>query len=354
MGIETGYERILVSRMKYIGDVVLTTPIIRSLRDACPRAHIVYLGEREAVSLLQQNPFLDEIIPFDFRRPPLLEQARVVRLLRRGKFDLAIDLFGNPRTALLTFLSGARVRVGPDRKGRGVLYTVRVRDDGKPKTAIEFHNQSLRAVGISSTAVRTEIFLTDEERAAGRARLGVFGANDRGDQQPVVGIHPGATWPAKRWFPDRFAGLAEALVARGAVVVLTAGAGDVETIAAVQSAGRKALPVFRGLPLRELAALIAACDLYITNDAGPLHIAAAVNTPTIGLFGPGEDSIWFPYSGADGHRALRRDVPCHPCHLDFCNRSGNSFMECMKLLVLADVIAEADRVLQRKRSSQVR
>lgn len=354
MDTEPGFGRILVSRMKFIGDVVLTTPVIRSLRTAYPQAYIAYLGERDAVSLLENNPHLNEIIPYDFRRPAVLEQARIVRLLRRREFDLAIDLFGNPRSALLMYLSGARVRVGPDRRGRGVLYTVRVRDDGVPKSAIEFHNQSLRAAGIPLTQGKTELYLTPEERADGKRRLGAFRATGGGGTRPMVGIHPGATWPAKRWFPDRFAGLADRLIREGATVVLTGGPRDEETIAGVQAATTRILPVLLALPLRQLAAAIAAFDVFVTNDAGPMHIAAALGTSTIGLFGPGEETIWFPYSLEDGHRALRRDVPCHPCHLDFCNRTGSDFMQCMKLLTENDVVREVERVLQRRGSASIR
>jgi len=75
----------------------------------------------------------------------------------------------------------------------------------------------------------------------------------------------------------------------------------------------------------------------VSNDAGPMHIAASVGTPTIGLFGPGEEQIWFPYDSGEGHRALRKDVSCHPCHLDFCNRTGGGYMECMKLLTVDEV-----------------
>ena len=344
MDTEAGRERILISRMKFIGDVVLTTPLIRSLRNAFPGATIAYLGEKEAVSLLEHNPFLDEIIPFDFQRSLLLEQMRVVRRLRSRKFTLAIDLFGNPRTALLTYLSGARVRVGPDRKGRGALYTVRIRDDGKAKSAIEFHNQSLRALGITPVATRTEIFLTPAEREAGRARVEELA----GGRRRVVGIHPGATWPAKRWLAERFAGLADALVRGGAAVVLTGGARDAGTIEEVRAASERAHPAVLNVPLRTLAAVIASCDVFVSNDAGPLHIAAAVGTPAVGLFGPGEENIWFPYRAEDGHRALRKDVPCHPCHLDFCSRTGDGYMECMKLLGLPEVLGAVENVLQHK------
>ncbi len=350
MDTERTFRRILVSRMRFIGDVVLTTPVVRSLRTAFPDAYLAYLGEREAVSLLENNPCLNEIIAYDLRRPAILEQARVARLLRRRKFDLSIDLFGNPRSALLMYLGGARVRVGPDRKGRGALYTVRVHDDGVPKSAIEFHCQSLRAAGIPVTASKTELYLSAEERQAGRQLVEQYRKSAAGVRRAVVGIHPGATWPAKRWLPERFAGLAGRLLREGAAVVCTAGPGEEETIAALRAAAMSTLPVLSALPLRQLAAAIAAFDAYVTNDAGPMHIAAAVGTPTLGLFGPGEDAIWFPYRAEEGHRVLRKDVPCHPCHLDFCNRKGNGFMECMKLLTVDEVVREVKRMLEGKGS----
>src|SRR5512140_400680 len=113
------YRRILISRLRFIGDIVLTTPVLRAVRAAYPEAFIAYLGDRNAVTLLQENPCVNEIIGYDYSRSSILEQARVALLLRRRHFDLAIDLFGNPRSALLTYLSGASVRVGPDRKRRG-------------------------------------------------------------------------------------------------------------------------------------------------------------------------------------------------------------------------------------------
>ena len=326
--------------MKFIGDVVLTTPIIRSVRTAFPEAYIAYLGEKGAVSLLEQNPNLNEIIPFDFSRPTLVEQPRVALHLRRRRFDLAIDLFGNPRSALLTYLTGARTRVGPERKGRGSLYTMQVADDGKPKTAIEFHNQFLRAIGIEPTSSRTEIFLTEDEKREAKIYLQWldYENNSLDFTKPLVAMHPGATWPAKHWLQERFAELTDLMTAKlGAQIILIAGPNDAETVRAVMKHSFSNVKVLTGLPLRQLAAVIAHCSLFIGNDAGPMHIAVAVGTPTIGLFGPGEENIWFPYSEADGHLALRKDVPCHPCHLDVCNREGDGYMECMKLLSVSEV-----------------
>jgi heptosyltransferase-2/heptosyltransferase-3 len=282
----------------------------------------------------------------------MLEQPRVARLLRSRKFDLAIDLFGNPRSALLMYLSGAKTRVGPDRKGRGLLYTIRVSDDGRPKTAIAFHNQSIKAVGIEPAASRTEIFLTEHEREEGRAAIArALGDPSLGDPaRTVIGIHPGASWPAKKWFPERFAELIEAVREKHRIpAVVTAGPNDSGSIDALRRALRTPIALISELPLRRLAAVIANCSAYVSNDAGPMHIAAAVGTPTIGIFGPGEDNIWFPYPREDGHSALRRDVPCHPCHLDICNREGEGFMECMRLMTVEEVLAAVEQVLQRIR-----
>ncbi len=351
---EPKFSRILLTRLKFIGDVVLTTPIIRSVRRAFPDAYIAYMGEKNAVSLLEHNPHLDEILPFDFSRPTIIEQPRMAWVLRRRKFDLAIDLFNNPRSALLTYATGAKVRVGAERKGRGKLYTIQVHDDGKPKTAVEFHNQFIRAVGIEPTATRPEIFLTDDERREARIYLQWldYENNPLDLTKPVIGIHPGATWPAKRWLPERFGELADVLGAKlGAQIIVTAGPHDDEEVAAMLRHSFVNVKVLRNLPLRQLAGVLAHCTAYVANDNGTMHIAAAVGTPTVGIFGPGEENIWFPYAAEEGHIALRRDVPCHPCHLDFCNREGDGYMECMKLLTVQDVFVAVQRAMTHRRST---
>ena len=355
--MKTPYRRILISRMKFIGDVILTTPIIRSVRNAFPDAFIAYMGEKGAVSLLEHNPCLNEIIPFDFSRLTIFEQPRVIFQLRRLRFDLAIDLFGNPRSALLMYLSGAGTRVGPERKGRGRLFTVRVRDDGAPKTAIDFHHQFIKAVGIEPTSSLTEIFLTEDERREARIYLKWldFETTSLDMTRPIVGIHPGATWPAKKWLPERFAELVDIITAKtGAQVLLTAGPDDGEIVKRILKSSVSNVKVLSALPLRQLAAIISLCKVFLSNDAGPMHIAAAVGTPTIGLFGPGEENIWFPYSQKYGHTALRKDVPCHPCHLDHCNRKGEEYMECMKLLQVKDVLDAVQQILHSSRSSNTR
>jgi lipopolysaccharide heptosyltransferase II len=334
------YNHILLTRLKYIGDIVLTTPLIHTLRDRFPDAYIAYLGDKNGVSLLEQNPYLDEIFSIDFSRNTILQQLGLFYQLNRKHFDLVIDLFCNPRSALLSFATRAPVRVGGNLPGRGKLYTIRIKDDGIPKSAVEFHYQSLKAAGIEPKYFAPEIFLAEDEKKESRRYLEWQGIDF---SKPIVALHPGGTWPAKLWPAERFADLADLLVAKmHAQIILTKGPRDGEAAGKVESAivgGVLSLPV---LPLRQLAAILSLCAACVANDSGPMHIAAAVGTPTIGLFGPGEENIWFPYTpafpgGSPKHIALRKDVPCHPCHLNVCNRTGNEYMECMKLLSVNEV-----------------
>jgi lipopolysaccharide heptosyltransferase II len=338
--------------MKFAGDIVLTIPVIRSVREAYPDAFIAYMGDSRAVELLEHGAVLDEIIPFDFSRPTLLEQPRVASILFRRKFDLVIDLFGNPRSALLTWLSRARVRVGPDRRVRGLFYTVRVRDDRRRKTAIEFHFQALRAAGIRPVPCLPEIVLRDDERKqAQRILAGILGTPAGGNERrPLVALHAGATWPAKQWFPRRCALLADRLAKnKGAAVVLTGGPADTAVVEEVRTLSRSKPPFTGLLTLRQLAAVLSHCHAVVANDGAPMHIAAAVGAPVIGLFGPGEEDVWFPYESTVGHLALRCDVPCHPCHLNICNRPGAAYMECMKLLSVDQVMDAVGRVISAPR-----
>ncbi len=338
--------------MKFIGDVVLTTPVIRSVRATFPDAYIAYLGDKEAVSLLEHNPFLNDVIPFDFSKPTVLEQSRVTLLLRKRKFDAVVDFFSNPRSALLSYLSGARIRIGGDFGARGRLFTHRLRDDGKPKTAIEFHYRYVEPLGVQPESWKTEIYLTDHELRESKIYLRW---QDISPGRPIVGLHPGATWPAKMWPAERFAELARLLaVELGARVLISQGRGDVEVAREVGKKAGGAAKVLSVLGLRQLAAILSHCSVYVANDSAPMHIAVAVNTPTIGIFGPGEENVWFPYQlpyyeDSAGHIPLRKDVFCHPCHLNVCNRDGNGYMECMKLLSVREVFEEVKKRLSLKR-----
>ncbi len=324
------FSRILISRLRFMGDVILTTPLLRQLRTRFPDAEITYLTEDRFVPLLHNNPNIDAVMGLKIQRKfgesrheMAFEQIRFLRKLRQKKFDLVIDLFGNPRTALLSWLSGASTRVGGDFRGRGLLYNFRVRAPQEKVDAIAFHQRSLEVIGIPPGDKKTELVLLPVERDLARTYLQRKGLDP---DAPIVGLHPGATWPNKRWPADYFSRLAAGLVEKGMQVYVTCGPGEEEIATAV--AGGRIGPVVAGdvLPLRTLAAVIAHFKAMVSNDCGVLHMSVAVGTPTAGIFGPGEPDIWFPYPEEAGHKAFFADIECRPCHKDFCPLNT---LECM-------------------------
>ncbi|NIA29093.1 MAG: hypothetical protein GWP06_04160, partial [Actinobacteria bacterium] len=261
----------------------------------------------------------------------------VFKKLLSTKFDLAIDLFGNPRSALLTWLSRAKMRIGGDFRGRRHFYTHRIGDDGLPKTAIDFHLRYLLPLRIDVVVDDPVVFVTPGEEKGARSYLEKKGFDLN---RKIIGIHPGATWPVKRWLPERFAQLTNELAARGLQILFTIAPGEEALLHSVieQCTFSPILPDV--LSLRELAAVLKIIDVYVSNDCGPMHLAPAVGTPTVGIFGPGEPDIWFPYKREKGHRLVYKEIDCSHCHLDFCDK-----MDCMRAITVGDVLAQVEEAL---------
>ncbi|HVP14022.1 MAG TPA: glycosyltransferase family 9 protein [Terriglobales bacterium] len=309
-------RRVLLVRPRFLGDVCLTLPALDAVRAACPGARVAYLVEREAAPLLSGDPRVDELIEVP-RGLGTAGTARLARRLRRFAPEVAFDLFGNPRTALWTFLSGALVRVGYRGKGwRSALYTHHAR----PRTlsAIGFHLASLEALGWPAPSSMPRLHVSEAARAEAQRALDELGVpRDR----RLVGLHPGARWPTRRWDPERFAALARrALASAGGIVVLITGAADEgERVARVL----RGLPADRargivGWPLARLVALQSLCSAFVCGDTGPLHTAVAAGAPTLGLFSRNRPAMFFPYPPAAGHRAYYAAAECSPCHRDAC------------------------------------
>src|SRR6266704_3658360 len=313
----TRVERLLLVRPRFLGDICLTLPALDAARRAAPRARVAYLVEREAAPLLEGDPRVDELIVADRHAGPRAAAA-LVRRLRRFAPEVAFDFFCNPRTALLSFLSGARARVGYPHKGwRSALYTHHAR----PRTlsAVGFHLASLAALGWPADGGTPRLHVGEAARAEaarGLAELGVPAA------ARAVGFHPGARWPTRRWDPANFAALAQRYLAaepRG-VALVTGGPGEQELARAI--AGR--LPAGRafavtGWPIARFVALQAGCAAFVCGDTGPLHTAVAACTPTLGLMSRNRPAMFFPYPESDGHRAYWSRVECSPCDRDECS-----------------------------------
>ena len=354
-------KNILLIRLSSLGDVVLTTPAIRAVRAHFPNAHIAMLVAKQSADVLHGNPHLDEIIPFDrlATDKDTGEMWRVIRKLRKRKFSLTIDFQGKFRTEVLAYLSGAAERVG-----RGKLCTVRAPDAAAVTHATEQNLALLHAIGIPAEDRTLEMFLSESEREAAYQRFEaadihpqvhknvendnvVFGlrreisssqnthaerlANNR---KPIVGMFPGAGWKLREWMPERFAAIGDKLVRHfNAHVLIFGGPREVELVnTVVNLMHAPAMPFAGNLQIRQLAACLEKCSLFLTNDTGPMHIAAAVGTPTVALFGPGNHHRFQPLGVL--HQTIRHDVPCSPCKQFTDNCKDNI---CMKQIRVDEV-----------------
>lgn len=321
---------ILVSRLRYLGDVILTTPLLRNLRAHFPLATIAYLTETPYSEVLENNPNVDDTFVLD-RRAGLRQQLQLLAQLRQQRFDLTIDLLGIPRSAIALRLTGATFRIGGNFRGRRFLYTHRVEDDGARRTAVDFHLQALEVLGLKARSYAPEVHVSPEDRAWARGYLIAKGLNR---DSPLVGLHPGATWPNKMWMWERFAELAERIAADGGQILVTQGPGEELLARQVVESAPRGVVMCDLLPLNRLAALLQQVDVYVTNDSGVMHMAASVGTKTIGIFGPGEADLWFPYSEELGHQGVYAEIWCRPCHKDFCPLGT---LECMHKVQVEDV-----------------
>jgi ADP-heptose:LPS heptosyltransferase len=323
--------RILLTQLRRIGDVLMTTPSVRALRQAFPAARIVYLTESPAHELFRHNHHVDEVWTSPLKTS-LLDRLALLRRLRAERFDLAIDFFSNPYSALLTRLSGARRRVGFAFRGRGLAYTDPVPLPAGRQYAALDKAALLTPLGVPLGSPLPELPLGEAERIYAARQLAALGVKEG---ELLVAMCPVSRQPYKIWPVERYAALADELIARhGAQVLLIWGPGEEHFIGAVRAAMReRALPDYPLPPLLELAALLERCTLFVGNDGGPRHFAIAVGTPSVGIFGRPYPENWTP-PGAQWHRALAHDPGC---------KSACTFPACSHLNCINGVAFESVR-----------
>lgn len=304
-------RRILVIKLRAIGDVVLSTIVTKNLRLAYPLAKIHYLTESPSVEVLKGNPFVDDVLVYDRKS---MSGLGLIRAVRRGRYDVVIDLFGNPRTALLTRLSGAGQRLGFRFRGRTYAYNIVVEPRGNRVHNTEFNLDALGALGVAIQD-RSIYFSFDEGDAH---YVDSFMPPEFAHGSFVVCINSGGGWYTKRWGLDRFAALADRLVEEyKARIVLPWGPGQLPEAEEIRRTMTREAFIPPATTLRQLGALLKRCSIVVTNDSGPMHIAAAAGTPVLGIFGPTDPLLQGPYG--DNHVVVRNEgLDCLGCNLTSC------------------------------------
>ncbi len=339
------FQKILILRPRFLGDVVLATGLADVIRRDQPGAQVWYLVEDTFAEALQAHPGIAGVLALQTRRkndPFYLFQFQ--KGIRSLKFDAVLDLFGNPRTAQMSFWSGAPVRVGFDIGGRSWAYN-RLAPPSSPALAsgrrlvTEAFLDQWRALGYpAGGGYRTSLKVTGEEKShAGklleRARL-------RPGEKLAV-LSPGASWPAKRWPLQRFVELGSFLQSNGIRPLYLLGPKEGPLAGELESRMDKDWILVNQPSLRGLMAFIEAADLLVANDSGPMHVGPALGTPTLGIFGPGEPEIWFPYEAP--HQTAYAEIGCSHCGLDRC-----PLMACMDHLGVEAVGRKALELASKK------
>jgi len=346
-------HRILVRANNWIGDVVMISPAVRALRRRFPRASIAIVAKRWVLDALSGNPAYDELIEYDHDglHRGLAGRTRLARRIRGGgTVDLAILFQKAFDAAFLARLAGARIRVGYATDARAFLLTHPLPPPPRDRHHADAFLDLARAVGCEEIDPLPSFHLGEKERSAADAILERRGF---GGAPLLVALHPGASKGPRAWHAERFAALAERLRRRHAArFVLIGSAGERETLRIVRA----------GLPdadwigpddapgLLAAAALLARCHLFVGNDSGPMHLAAALGVPTVGLFGPGRPANTAPRGRPGTVLTIGRDYPCAPCRQDFFREcppapSGKPF--CLEEIGVDEVERAALRLLGR-------
>ena len=348
--------KILLVRLRLLGDVVFTTPLIRALRRQFPDAHLSYLVEPAAAPVIAGNPHLNEVIIAPKRRGMgrLIDDLQLAWRLRRDRYDVVIDMHGGPRAAWMARATAAPMRIGYTIAGRTWMYTHAVPrpDDLGPRHSVEKQWDLLAPLGIGpADRSRDPIEIVEDPVAARRveAKLRALGI-EPGHQ--VVVIHVSAGNPFRRWPADAFVDLAARLAADDRRrIVLTSGPSEADAAARIAAAARQRLGgaghrvADPALDVAELRALAGRAAVYIGGDSGPLHVAGATATPIVALFGPTlaersmpwRDPRWFAEAVDAG------PLPCRPCQQRVCVTHD---FRCLTGITADQVVDAAERALR--------
>lgn len=342
-------RKILVRSVNWIGDAVMTTPALSVIREHFPHAEITILANALVSQLFSHHPGINSIITFDRqgRHHGVAGRLRLAAELRRHAFDLAIILPNSFDSALVPWLAGIPARIGKCSDGRTLLLSGRYNaaKGSPPCHEVEYYLNLIQYFGVTGRSTRPHLFISSEEAERASALL-----NESGIQPDdfVLGINPGASYgSAKRWYPDRFAQVARRLADEWSAKVVIFG-GPSETAIAADIEGRlegTAVNMAGKTSVRELMALIKRCNFFITNDSGPMHIAAAFDVPLVAIFGSTDHTGTSPYS--EKAVVVRKEVECSPCKLRECPTDHRCMTAVTEESVINAALELADR-LQRE------
>jgi heptosyltransferase-2 len=331
-------RKILVRSTNWIGDAVMATPALGAIRAAFPSSEIVLAANPVVAQLMSPHPFCDRVIVYDKQgaHRGILGLLSFSQVLAREGFHLAILLQNAIEAAIIARMARIKARAGYRTDGRGLLLThgVRISAEIRQMHHTEYYLHMLEGLGIPAAGKDVRLQCTDEEIGWARQKLG---------DGPWAAINPGAAYgAAKRWYPDRFARVAERLASDyGYKILLVGGPGEAEIGLEIER--EMSLPPLNMIGLtsvRQMMALLASVDLVVTNDSGPMHVAAAFDRPLVALFGPTDHTTTSPVCSRA--KIVRNETECAPCLKRECPIDHR----CMVNISVTDVLEAVDVLLR--------
>lgn len=340
---KTMYSNILIINLMHIGDLLLVTPVLRTLRTNYPKAHIALLADAKISDIVKYNKNINELIAIDKKgyHNKLSHYFQFIGDIRKRKFDLVINLHANERASCIAAFSGGKRIIGYSSWGFGVFFNFCMENRKAIKHQIQSNLDVLKeGIGLTNIDDRGIEMWLDEKSKATAEQLWAYD-----DGTKVIGLNIGASWPTKRWRDEYFAELADKLLAMGYGAAFFGGPMDVElvrdTIALMKNKNSPNLKVFTGqVKLLELATLLKKCAVLVTNDSGPMHIAVAMDVPLVTMFGSSPVPGFYPYNNKSV--LIKTPSDCHPCGEHNCDTH-----ECMKRIPVDVVMKYTLELLER-------
>ncbi len=329
-------RKILLIKLRGIGDVILSTIVLENLKRNFPNASIDFLTEKPSEQLLDLMDEIDNVHLFSEKN--LVGKLKLIYKIRKEKYDLIFDFYANPFTAQIVFLSGAKYRAGFPYRGRKYAYNLFGPEERGIIHAADLHLEFLKELGLSVTSSNLKLDLDNESNSFAQQFF-----NDSFSQKDfVIGISPSGGWQSKKCDPIKFAEIADAAAQKyNAKIIIVWGPDDEketdEIIQLMKAHVVKAPPT----NIKQMASLISLCKLLIANDSGPMHISTAIGTPTLSLHGPTDPKLQGPY-GSKHEWINKSDLHCIICNKLECPYNHECFLE----LDVDDVLLKVDRLIE--------
>lgn len=325
-------KKILLIKPRGIGDIVLSTIVVDNLINYFPSAKIDYLTEPFAKPAIDNIPQINNVLTFE--RNEFI--FKIIKEIRRQKYDIVFDLWTNPKTAQITFLSGAKYRVGYSYRGRKYAYNIKATSSRGNHHSAEHNLELLESLNIPIISKKI-LFNLDNEKFV-EAKL--FVKNNFDPKKNIIGILPSGSWKSKRVDTNKWIEICHAALKKYSVKYFVIwGPGDEADSMIIKNELRENVVLAPKTDLKLMSAMIKCCDFILSNDSGPMHIAAALNVPILGIFGPTNPYTHRPYSQNSGF-IHKSDLHCITCDKLECPFNH----ECILNLSTDDILIEIERL----------